>query len=98
MSNKTLRILTATSLVAALMIAATPASAHFERHERHYGYGERYEQSYRPVIVQPRYGYAPPSYGYAQPPMYYASPRAYIPEPDYYRPPIRMHQYRTGRR
>ena len=95
MKITTLLTLSVTSAVAILLIAASPAWANNE-HERHYGYGERYEHrhghTYRPVIVRPviRYGYAPA-------PVYYLPPRAYVPAPVHHRHPARIHHW-DGRR
>jgi hypothetical protein len=82
MNAKTLRTLSATGLVASLLLAASPAWAH---HEHHYGHGPRYVYySYRPAVVV-----APPMvrYGYAPAPVYYGPPPAYVPAPAYYGPP-----------
>ena len=84
MNTKTLRTLSATGIVASLLIGASPAWAH---HERHYGHGPRHVHPYRPavVVVPPvvRYGYA----GYVPAPVYYARPPAYVPAPAYYGAP-----------
>ena len=84
MNAKILRTLSATGAVAALLIAASPAWAHDGRYERHFGYGPRHVQRYRPALVV-----VPPvvRYRYAPAPVYYAPPPAYVPAPAYYGPP-----------
>ena len=78
MNAKTLRTLSVSGAVAALLIAASPAWAH---HERHFGHGPRYVHQYRAAVVV-----APPvvSYRYAPAPVYYVQRPAYVPAPAYY--------------
>ena len=51
MNAKTLRTLSATGAVAALLIGASPAWAQYEYYGHHYGYGPRYVHPYRPAVV-----------------------------------------------
>ena len=83
MNAKTLRTLSVSGVVAALLIAASPAWAHYGHH---YGYGPRYVFPYRAavVVVPP----VAPAYMYASPPAYYAPPSIYVPAPAYYGPPL----------
>jgi hypothetical protein len=93
MSAKMLRTLSVTGVVAALLIAASPAWARHERHGLHYGYAPRYVYSYRPAMVVPPVV----TYAYPPPPVYYAPPPVYVPAPAYYRIPARV-QHWPGRR
>jgi hypothetical protein len=79
MNTKTLRNLSVTGIVASLLVAASPASAYYERH---FGYGLRYGHLYRPAMVVP--SVAPYGYRNPRPTVYYAPPRAYVPVPAYY--------------
>ena len=96
MTTNKFRTLSVSSVIACLMIAASPAWA---RYEPHYGYAPRYAPSYRPAVVVPQvlaYGYS-----YPPPPGYYVPPPAYVPAPAYYgyygRQPWHMHRW-PGRR
>lgn len=91
MNAKVLRTLSATGIVATLLIAASPAWAHHERYGHDYGYAPRQVYSYRPAVVM-----VPPVVSYAPPRVYYVPPPAYVPAPVYYRLPLRVH-HRPGR-
>jgi len=82
MNAKLLRTLSATGALAALLVAASPAWAHHERHGHHYGHGPHYVHPYRPAVVV-----APPVVRYAPPPVYY------VPPPAHYRAPLRVHHW-----
>jgi hypothetical protein len=91
MKAKTLRTLSVTGAVAALLIAASPAWAHYEGHGHHYGYA-RFVYPNRPAVV------VPPVVTYAYPtarvyPMYYAPLPVYVPAPVYYRPRLRVRHW-----
>jgi hypothetical protein len=88
MNANTLRTLSVTGAVATLLVAASPAWAHYERYGHHYGYGPRYVQPYRPAVVV-----VPPVVRYVPPPVYYVPPPAYVPAPVYYRAPLRVHHW-----
>lgn len=92
MNVKILRTLSATGIVAFLLIAAGPAWAHYERYGHHYGFARRHVHPYRPPVVV-----VPPLASYAPPPVYYVPPPAYVPAPVYYRFPPRVHHW-PGRR
>ena len=81
MNTKTGRILSATGVVACLLIAASLAWAH---REHDYGYRQRHVHPYRPAVA-----IVPPvvRYRYAPAPVYYAPPPAYAAAPAYYAPP-----------
>ena len=99
-----LRTLSITGAVASLLVATTPAWAHYE-----YGYGRHYERGHY-LAFAPRYYYPPPRhaaivvprpivhYAYARAPVYYTAP-AYTPAPVYpaypmyYGPPGREAAY-----
>lgn len=84
MNSKTIRNLSVSGIVTALLMAASPAWAHEGRYVRHIGYGPRYVHPYRPAVVV-----VPPvvRYRYAPAPVYYVPPRAYVSAPAYYGPP-----------